>query len=457
MARSEVLGTQPVGRLLFKQALPAALGFMAMSINSVVDTIYLGKYIDPKAIGAVTAVSAIVFLFAVLGMAIGIGGSSIVSRALGAGDDRKAGLAFNNQVTLVVIAMAVIYVICYSIPGPLVRLFGAKDELFDMGYEYFMIVFIGVPFLAWGMMSNNNIRAEGRASIAMMILLIPSVSNILLDDIFIRQLGWGISGAAWATSLSFVLSALFAFFYFLSGKSELKFRLADMKLNRRIVGQISSIGFVSLLRQGSISVLMIVLSWSLHKYGEQDIAVVNGGEMAYSSYGVASRIAMFAFFPLIGISQGFMPIAGYNYGARKLDRVRKAISFSVWSGTLIATVLCAILLLSASVIPGWFGVKGEMVSHASDAIFYVFMATPLVMLPFIGSSYYQAIGKPIPAALLTLTKQTFCLIPAVLILPLLFGLDGVWYSFPVADTAAALICLYYLLRISKKLRLQAKA
>lgn len=453
MAQSQELGTEPIGKLLFKQALPAAIGFAVMSLNTFVDTIYLGNYIGEDAIGAVTAVTAMVFLFAVLGMAIGMGGSSIVSRALGENDRQKALWALNNQVTLVFIAIGVIVICGYFFSDPLVRVFGGKEEIFPLAHDYFRIVLAGIPFLAWGMMCNNNIRAEGKATMAMMILLIPSLVNIVLDDILIRQYGGGIAAAGWATALSFMLGTIFTFYFYFSGRSELKFQLSKMVLKKAYVKEILAIGSVSLIRQGSISFLMIVLSWTLFKYGAQDIPVDKGGEIAFNSYGVASRLAMFAFFPLIGISQGFMPITGYNYGAKNYARVRKAITLSVVWGTIIAAILCATLLFFSDAIPSLFNARGLMAEHAADAIFYVFMATPLVMFPFIGSSYYQAIGKPLPAMLLTLTKQTFCLIPAILILPVIYGLDGVWYSFPVADTSAAIICFYFLWKASKRLRL----
>ncbi len=452
MRGSQTLGTEPIGKLLFKQSLPAAIGFMVMSLNSVVDTIYLGKFIGDDAIGAVTAVTAIIFLFAVLGMAIGMGGASIVSRALGAGDKEKASWALNNQISMVLICFIAIVTLGYSFSDSLVWLFGAKGDIFPLGLDYFKIVLVGIPFLAWGMMCNNNIRAEGRATMAMMILLVPSIVNIVLDDVLIRQLGGGIESAAWATTISFMLSSVFTFYFYFFGNSELKFSWAQMRLKKELVKEIAALGSVSLIRQGSISLLMIILGWSLHKYGAQDIPAPNGGEMAYSSYGVASRLAMFVFFPLIGISQGFMPITGYNYGAKQYVRVRKAITLSVVFGTIIAAFLCAILLFGANYIPSLFSVGPEMTTYASDAIFYVFLATPLVMFPFIGSSYYQAIGKPLPAMLLTLTKQTFCLVPIIYILPIFYGLKGVWYSFPIADSLAAIICLYYLLRAIKRLK-----
>lgn len=467
MNQSEKLGQEPIGKLLLSQALPAAIGFMVLSINTVVDTVYLGKYITKEvhlpsgdilienagkeAIGAITAISQIIFLFGVLGMGIGIGGASIVSRALGENNPKKANRAFNNQLTLMLIATVLIWVLGYLFSDALVWIFGAQGNQFSYGLDYFDTVLLGIPFLAWGMMCNNNIRAEGKAFFAMMILLIPSIVNVVLDDIFIRQMGGGMESAAWATTISFMMGTAWVIWFYASGKSELKVNVSQMKLKKHLVKEILAIGSVSWIRQGSIAILIIVLSWSLHTYGNQDIPGDEGGEVAYSSYGIASRLAMFAFFPLIGISQGFMPIAGYNYGAKKFHRVTQVIRYSIVSGTLIAAVLCAVLLIWSDVIPTIFSAEGQLLEHSSEAIFYVFMATPLVMLPFIGSSYYQAVGRPLPAMLLTLTKQTFFLIPVLLMLPVFFGLEGVWYSFPVADTLAALTCWYFLRKAIKSL------
>ncbi|MFT7611222.1 MAG: putative MATE family efflux protein [Parvicellaceae bacterium] len=452
MSHSTELGTEPIGKLLFKQALPAAIGFMVMSLNTVVDSIYLGNFIGEDAIGAVTSVTTLVFLFGSVGMAIGMGGSSIVSRALGEDNMEKASWALNNQVSLMLIFIVAIVGIGYTFAEPMVYAFGGRGNIFPLALDYFKVVLVGIPFLAWGMMCNNNIRAEGRASMAMMILLIPSVINIILDDIFIRVMGGGIVSAGWATSIAFILSTVFTFYFYFSKQSELKFNLAKMRLKWKYVWEIVSIGSVSLIRQGSIAMLMIILSWSLFKYGDRDILISNGGEIAYNSYGVASRMAMFAFFPLIGITQGFMPIAGYNYGAKHYDRVRLVIKYAIISGTLIAAILCAILLLSSELIPRMFSMGEETIEHGSDAIFYVFMATPLVMLTLVGSGYYQAIGRPLPAMLLTLTKQTFFLIPAIFVLSSYYGLDGIWYSFPVADGLSALVCWYFLAKAAKFLR-----
>lgn len=220
--KSTLLGTENISSLLLKQAIPAAIGFFLMSINMVVDTIFVGKYIGNLAIGAVSIVTPIAFLMTSFGMAIGIGGASVVSRALGAQDKDKAQLAFNNQISLAFIIVAIFTAVSFIFKDPILNAFGAKGELFSPASKYYLITMIGVPFLSFAMTGNNNLRAEGKANQAMMALLIPSLMNMLLDYIFIAQLDYGMEGAAWATAISFISSGLFIILYFIFGDTELK-------------------------------------------------------------------------------------------------------------------------------------------------------------------------------------------------------------------------------------------
>ena len=180
---------------------------------------------------------------------------------------------------------------------------------------YFSIVLIGIPFLALSMMANNNLRAEGKAKIAMIALLIPSILNIILDYIFIDIFIWGMEGAGWATTISYIGCAIYIIFFYLSGRGELKVRLDLFKINRKIISEIFSIGSVNLVRQGTISFLAVILNNTLYYY---QILKEEWVEKLPSVYGLATRMTMFALFPLIGIAQGFMPIAGYNYGAKNI-------------------------------------------------------------------------------------------------------------------------------------------
>lgn len=437
MRKSEQLGKESIPRLLFQQAAPASVGFLIMSIYGIVDTIFVGRYVGSMGIAAIAVVMPITFLISSIGMAIGVGGASIISRALGSDQKEKASLTFGNQAALTLLLATGIVVLGSFFRDEILLLFGGRGDILAPAQEYFTVILYGVPFLAWAMMSNNVIRSEGASKVAMFTLVVPAVVNMILDPIFIIVLKWGIAGAAWATTFSYMASAFFTLWFFMSGKSELKLLLSNFRLNLGILKEIGSIGGVTLARQGTISVLSIILNNTLFIYG---------GEISISVYGIINRVMMFANFPVLGVTQGFMPIAGYNFGAQKWGRVKKVINTAMGSGTLIALGIFACIMLFADQIVWVFSDDPELIEKTAPALRKVFLATPLITIQLVGSAYFQAIGKALPALLLTLTKQGFFLIPLILILPPIFNLDGIWYSFPIADVMAAGITFWYVQR-----------
>ena len=447
--KSSYLGRESIPKLLLKQALPAAVGFLVMSINMVIDTFFVGQYIGELAIGAISVIFPISFLFSSIGMSIGIGGGSIVSRALGEGKTEKALLSFNNQITLTIILAIIALFVGLFFKVPILNAFGAKGGIMPLALSYFSIVLIGIPFLALSMMANNNLRAEGKAIIAMVALLIPSVLNIFLDYIFIDIMNWGMEGAGWATTISYIGCASYIAYFYISGRGELKIRPALFIIKKEVVYEIFSIGSVNLVRQGTISLLAIVLNNTLYYYG--NLVGGMGGEIAISVYGLATRMTMFALFPLIGIAQGFMPIAGYNFGAKKFLRVKQVINTAMVSGLVIATFIGGLFVFGAELIPHIFTKDEKLIKYAPNAIFWIFSSTPIIVFHLIPPSFYQAIGKAKPALFLTLIRQGVFLIPLVLILPRYFGIEGIWYSFPISDVFSAIICFYFLKRSTKKL------
>lgn len=437
MNSSQELGTEKIGKLLQKMAIPASAGILVMSVYFIVDTIFVGRFVGSLGIAAITVVMPITFFFSSMGMAIGVGGASIISRALGADDYSKACRTFGNMITLAFLLIVCLVSIGFFFQEALLMAFGAKGDILGPAKTYFSIILLGVPGLGWSMMSNNVMRAEGEPKMAMLTMMIPAVVNLILDPIFIVWLDMGLTGAALATTISYYMSALFTLWFFLSGRSELEVFWSSLKLQSNLVWEIFSIGGVTLARQGSVSLLSIVLNNSLFIYGN---------EIAVSIYGIISRIVMFVNFPVLGITQGFLPIAGYNYGAQKWERVRAIIRTSIRSGTFIALFLFTGIMLFAKQLVGLFTTDPELLSRTPSALRTAFLATPLITVQLIGSAYFQAIGKALPALLLTMTKQGFFLIPLVLILPLFYGLDGIWYAFPLSDVLAASVTYWYLRR-----------
>ena len=434
-ATADTLGSQKISTLLIKQALPASIGILVMSLNMIVDTIFVGQWIGSLAIAAITVVLPIVFLISSLGMGIGIGGSSIISRALGAKAAEKAYLTFGNQIFLTLVLSILFVLVGILFNEPLLLLFGANGDILVPATSYFNVVLYGVPFLAFAMMGNPVIRAEGKPKFAMYAMIIPAISNILLDIVFIKFLGLGMFGAGLATSISYAACGLFIFGFFLSKKSELSILAKNFILSFSIVKEIVQLGGVTVARQGTISVLMIVLNATLFTYG---------GENAIAVYGIINRVMMFALFPVLGVTQGFLPIAGYNIGAKNNDRVRKVIKIAIIYGSAVASLIFLGIICFPEAIARLFTSDVALIEETPKALLYVFLATPVVTAQLIGSAYFQAAGKALPALALTLLKQGVFLIPLVYILPKFFGLNGVWFSFPVADVLATLVTLLFL-------------
>jgi putative MATE family efflux protein len=438
------LGTQKINKLLIKQAVPATIGILVMSLNMIVDTIFVGQWIGVLAIAAITVILPIAFLISSIGMGIGIGGSSIISRALGANNTEKAFLTFGNQISLTVI-LAILFVTIgnvYSVP--ILNLFGAKGTILPIASEYFNIIIYGVPFLAFAMMGNPTIRAEGKPKFAMYAMMVPAVLNILLDILFIKIFDWGMWGAGLATSIAYASCGMYILYFFLSTKSELKIIPKNFKLNFKIVLEIFQLGGVSIVRQGAISILMIVLNFSLFKYG---------GEIAIAIFGIINRVLMFAYSPIIGISQGFLPVAGFNIGANKNKRVQQTIKKSIWFGTIIGTLVFIGIFLFREELIWIFTNDTTLLDKTPNAMFIVFLATPIITMQLIGSAYFQAAGKALPALFLTLLKQGIFLIPLAYLLPKYYGIEGVWWSFPISDLLSTTITVLVLKReIDKNLK-----
>ncbi|MDC1323102.1 MATE family efflux transporter [Polaribacter sp.] len=435
------LGTEKISRLLISQAVPASIGILVMSLNMIVDTIFVGQWIGVLAIAAITVVLPIAFMISSIGMGIGIGGSSIISRALGNENSEKALLTFGNQISLTTI-LALLFVVLGNIYSTeILTLFGAKGAILDPAQAYFDVIIYGVPFLTFAMMGNPVIRAVGKPKFAMYAMLIPAVVNIALDILFIKYMHLGMYGAGLATAIAYASCGLFILYFFISNKSELKIILKNFGLDFSIVNEIIRLGGVSIARQGTISVLMIVLNYSLYEYG---------GEISISIFGIINRVMMFALFPIMGITQGFLPIAGYNYGAKKYDRVKETIQKAIVYGCVVAGFIYIMIVLFAKEIISVFSTDATLLAETPRAMLLVFLASPIIAIQLIGSAYFQAAGKALPALFLTLLKQGVFLIPLAYILPMYFGVDGVWYSFAIGDVLATIITYIVVKREIKK-------
>ena len=440
--RSEALGKDPISTLLIKQALPASIGILVMSLNILVDTIFVGNWIGSIAIAAINVVLPVSFFIAALGMAIGIGGSSIISRALGANDPNKALKTFGNQITITLLLTVSMVILGLVFINELIPAFGGMGDIFEPAKIYYRIVLYGVPVLALCMMGNNVIRAEGKPKFAMIAMIIPSLGNLILDYLLINILDMGMEGAAWATTASYTCCFFYVLWYFLSDNSELKIDISHFGLDWPILREMSALGFVTLARQAVVSLTYLLMN---------NILFELGGEASVTVYAIIGRMLMFALFPVLGVTQGFLPIAGYNYGAENFTRVRESIKLALLYACGVAILIFIVIMAFPEAIVSVFTQDEAVLRDTPWAMRWVFAAIPIIGIQLIGSAYYQAIGKAIPALLLTLTRQGFFFIPLVLILPKFFGEIGVWISFPIADTLSTVVTAYFLWRETRSL------
>ena len=435
------MGTDPIGKLLLRQSLPASIGILVMSLNILIDTIFVGQWIGPNAIAAINVVLPVSFFIAALGMSIGMGGGSIISRALGSNHTAKANKTFGNQLTLTLLFTLSFMTLGLVFMESIIPSFGGKGALYTPAKIYYTIVLYGVPILGLAMMGNNTIRSEGKPKYAMYAMLLPSISNLFLDYLFIKVFGWGMEGAAWATTLSYGVCMSYIVYFFLSGKSDLFLKISDLVLDFSVVKEIGSLGFVTLARQAVVSVTVLLVN---------NILFELSGESTVAVYAIISRMLMFALFPILGITQGFVPIAGFNFGADKKDRVLEVIRTALIYATVLATFVFFVIICFSEAIASAFTQDEAIIIKTKEVLTWVFLSTPIIGIQLIGSAYFQAIGKAIPALLLTLTRQGFFFIPLVLILPRFYGEFGIWISFPIAEVVATIVTAYFLRKELKR-------
>lgn len=441
MESKSVLSDPNIGRLLVKLSVPAIIGMLVMSLYNIVDAIFIGRGVGTLGIAGVSITYPIQMIVGAVGQMFGIGGGSLLSRSLGAKDYDTANKTLGNVIFAVLIIAVPISVLGSIYIEPLLRVFGASPAIMPYAKSYLQIILFGIPVHSVAMGLNNLARSEGKAKIAMTTMILSAVINIILDALFIFQFKMGIKGAALATVIAYCIAALFLILHFSNSKSLLHLKLKDIRYHHGIQKSIAAVGSASFVRQSAMSFVFILMNNSLGHYG---------GDISIAVYGVILRLIMLIFTPLMGIAQGFQPIAGYNYGAKNYHKMKDAFKITTWAATGIA-ILGTILLMSIpQTLLRLFSNDTLLLEQGRVALRYVVIAFPCVGMILTGATLFQAMGKATQTFILTLSRQFLLLIPLVLILPKLFQLNGVWFAFPVADFLSFLITIIMVYPIWKK-------
>lgn len=443
-ASRDQLGTKPILPLLINMAVPAMIAMGVNALYNLVDTIFVGRIVGPLGIGGISIAFPLQIAVLAVSLLVGIGSASAISRSLGAGDEEKAARVLGNAVVMIVGAVAIVAVTGLVFLDEVLHLLGATEELRPYAREYLAVILPGSPFLAGAIVSNHLVRSEGRSHRAMMIMLIGAGLNIILDPIFIYVLDMGVRGAAIATVISQMVSFLYAISFFAQGKSSIPVRLCHLKPNVAITKEVALIGSASFVRQIAQSLFVVVTNNVLRSLD---------ATLAISAFGVINKILIFSLMPLVGIAQGFQPIAGYNYGAKKFQRVREAVRIANVSAITIAMFYFLLAVLLPRLVFSVFTTDPELLDIGAKALRIVSLAIILVGFQLVGAVFFQSVGMAAPALFLGILRQGVLLIPLVLVLPRFWGVTGVWAAFPIADTIAAAVTVIWLRREMKLLHI----
>lgn len=444
--RSKSLGTEPVINLLMKHSIPAMVGMLVNALYNIVDRVFIGRAVGGVAIGGIYLGMPLMLIIMAFGMLVGIGGNTLVSIRLGQKRKDEADQIASNSLMLLIIIGIIFSILGLIFLKPLLNLFGASASNIGYAMDYLRIILLGATFNVVGFGMNNFIRGEGNPKIAMFTMLIGAFLNVILDYVFIIIFKMGVQGAALATIISQIVSATWVLHYFYSEKSVLKIQKRYLKIKMSIFKEIVSNGLAPFSMQLATSMVAALYNTNLQALG---------GDLATSSMGVINSLSMVILMPAYGINQGSQPIMGYNYGASKQDRVKKTLKYATLGATLITTLgFLIVQIFPNQIITLFVGQDGskELLNIAVPGIRILLSMLPFVGIQIVSTSYFQAIGRPKEATLLSMSRQVLILIPALLILPNIFGLTGVWMSGALADLLSSAISVILIINSVKNLK-----
>ena len=438
----DFLGTDKITPLLFKLSIPAMIGMISNALYNVIDTVFVGHGAGSLAIGGLTIAFPFQLIIGAFALMYGVGAASVISRRLGEGRPDEAAIAGANAFILTLITSVLILIIGQLFLEKILLIFGATTDILPYAISYMRIILLGAPFLSFTMCSNNILRSEGLAKMSMNIMILGTILNLILDPIFIFVFKMGIKGAAVATIISQIVGASYALSIFLRGKSTLKFRLHIFKLKVVYIKEIVLLGLATFIRQIGTSFMALAVN---------NMVKIYGGDLAIAAFGMVNKLLALVLMPIFGMNQGLQPIIGYNFGAKKYDRVKDALKKAIFITTLIGLTFSIVALIMPRTILKMFTVDSDLLDLGVVALRIIISSMVLLGIQTCGTTFFQALGKSFASIILGMSRQFIILIPLVLILPKFLGLIGVWIAFPSADIIAALTTAIWLLIELKKL------
>lgn len=435
------LGTEKIGKLLKQYALPAIIAQTASSLYNMVDSIFIGQGVGPLAISGLAVTFPLMNLSTAFGTLVGAGAATMLSVLLGQKNYKAANKVLGNVVSLNIIIGLVFMAIALIFIDPILYFFGASENTLPYAKEYISIILIGnvVTHLYFGL--NAAMRSSGNPKKAMGLTIFTVVFNTILDPIFIFVLDMGIAGAAWATVIAQTIAMLVVLHHFNDKTRPFHFEKGILRLDMRVAKDSLSIGMGPFLMNAAACLVTLFINQQLREYS---------GDLGIGAYGICNRFIFMFIMICMGLNQGMQPIAGYNYGARQYSRVKEVF----WKTAKLAMVMTTLCFIFGMFFPeaavGIFTHDKELVELSAKALRINVLVFPIVGFQMIATNFFQSLGMVRKSVILSLSRQILFLLPLLYVLPLWFGANGVWMSFPISDALATLLTVFMLGRLFKK-------
>lgn len=442
------LGTEAIGSLLARFAVPSIIAMLVSSLYNIVDQFFIGRSVGMLGNAATNVAFPLSITCTALALLCGIGGAANFNLSMGRNEKEKAvkfaGGAIGMMLTLGILLCILVRIFL----EPMMRAFGATDQILDYALTYTGITSLGFPFLIVTTGGSNLIRADGSPKFSMICTLTGAIINTILDPLFIFVLDMGMAGAAWATIIGQIVSGIMVLIYFS------RFKTVHIPLKTLIPSKsawipVISLGVAPFCNQLAMMIVQIVMNNTLTHYGGQSSY---GSDIPLACAGIISKVGMIFFAIVIGISQGIQPIIGFNYGAEKYERVRKSYLLALGTATALSGIAFFCFQVFPRQIISVFGSGSELYFQFSERYFRIYMFLTLINgIQPVTSNFFNSIGKSQLGVFMSLTRQILFLLPLIVIFPLFMGIDGVMYAGPIADAAAAIVCGYFMVRELKEL------
>jgi putative efflux protein, MATE family len=431
------LGTEKIGDLLMQYALPAIIAMTASSLYNITDSIFIGHGVGSLAIAGLAITFPLMNLAAAFGSMIGVGASTLLSVRLGQKDYKTAKNILGNVVTLNFILGSSYTIVMLLFLDPILVFFGASNDTLPFAHDFMVIILWGNVITHMFMGLNAMLRSAGSPQKAMLATIYAVLINIVLNPLFIFVFEWGIKGSAYATVIAQIVVLVWQFKLFSNKNMFIHFQRGTFRLRAPIVKHSISIGMAPFLLNAASCIIVVLINRGLMHHG---------GDMAVGAYGIVNRIAFLFIMIVTGLTQGMQPIAGYNYGAKHFSRVTEVLKKTMFGATIVLCVGTFIVQVFPHFVASLFTSDKQLITMAVVGLRIVFMTYPIIGIQIVGSQLFQSIGMANKAIFLSVSRQVIFLMPFLIIFPHYWGINGVWFSMPVADMIATVITLFVLIK-----------